>query len=118
MSYLADTCSKQGHISILSITCLTVVTIKILFWETWKKYTVHREIFSPIFFFCPFYPRCQRVNLRLGEFQSLLFRLAKNVCESRRAKITHGENSPVYSSLTRSRYTILEKSIYFAREYK
>lgn len=45
-----------------------------------------------IFYFRSFCLRCQRANLRLGEFQC------------RRAKITLGENNSVYSSIIHNKY--------------
>lgn len=72
-----------------------------------RKYIVYREIFAPPpFYICPFRPRCQRGNLRLGDFRCLkssCFLIhnfvwanswrGETVGKWKRAKITRRENS-------------------------
>lgn len=73
----------------------TIIIPNLIFIST----CTHREQFASILFsplsFCP---RCQRANLRLGEFQCFILSLLKTTrAKLTRAKITQGESNPVYS---------------------
>lgn len=78
-----------------------------------RFYCMYREIFAPILFYAPItlvaMVRYQRANLRLDECQCLILSFFKHNCvwansilgetlfKCRRAKITQGENNPIYS---------------------
>lgn len=93
------------HIGEIQMTVHTAYKIKC--WGA-PFFILYTGKYSPPFYFCPFCPRCQRANLRLGNFQSLTFSLFKTnlfknsrqdetVWKWRRAKIIWGLNNPVYS---------------------
>lgn len=98
---LSSTSKHKGLINYYTLFFLQLVRNSLCF-------TVYREIIGP-WFFCSFFPRCQRVNLRHGEFLCLklsLFihnlgraksRRSKTNCKWKTAKINRGENYPAFS---------------------